>query len=119
MTNHSNPEYVLGAVLAQLEDLTPLARLAVLYEAQQAVIDSAPLLDQHHSTDTDEHRGVLTVGYLRTILQGVDADLHVVTDDKNGWYDNVGEVVVPCPDRDHEYQCVTFIPGVTFDTRQI
>lgn len=33
ITDHTNPEYVLGAVLAQLEDLDPAERVRVLSEA--------------------------------------------------------------------------------------
>ena len=34
----SNPEYVLGAVLAQMEDLSPQDKVAVLADALTAVI---------------------------------------------------------------------------------
>lgn len=61
---------------------------------------------------------ILTVGELRTLLDGVEDDVQVVlaTDE---WYVNVREVVVPGPNWElSEYSAVTIFPGVDVETRQ-
>jgi hypothetical protein len=68
---------------------------------------------------------ILTVGDLRRIIDGMADDVNVVLDDHDGWYDNVSVIYAPplngFPD-DYigtEWQCLTLLPGSTFDARQI
>jgi hypothetical protein len=81
-----------------------------------------PDTDTTHLPETLDRygRAILTVGALRAMLEGVDDDLHVVLDDGDGWYLNVGGVIVPGDDEDlREYQCVTLMAGESFDSRQV
>lgn len=67
-------------------------------------------------TNIHESTGILTVGQLRQLLEGLDADTHVViANNDDGWYTNISEVVTP----DEECPTVIFFGGEAFDTRQI
>lgn len=64
-------------------------------------------------------RAILTVGQLRHILRDVPEHVHVVMDDGQGWYVNVGATIVPGADYERaEFLCVTFDRGDEYDSRQ-
>jgi hypothetical protein len=71
-------------------------------------------LATHHASPY----GILTVGALREMLEGVDPAVHVVMDGE-GWYHHVDVVIVPAPVEPEDFQCVTLVPGEPFDARQI
>lgn len=59
----------------------------------------------------------VTVGALRTLLERVSDDVPVVVA-RDGWYDNIENVVIPGTDAEKaEYVCVTFSLGTSFDCR--
>ena len=68
----------------------------------------------------DEHgRRILTVGQLREVIADAPDGAHVVIDDCDGWYRNVGSIGVPGdPDGDSPWACITLLAGTPIDTRQ-
>jgi len=59
-------------------------------------------------------RGILTVGQLKEMLDGIDPETQVVIG-TDVWYNNVAGVHLPEEDG---YVCVTFVQGDPYDTRQ-
>jgi hypothetical protein len=61
---------------------------------------------------------VLLVGELLDALEGVDRSTHVVVATE-GWFDNVGEVVIPGGDAEAgDHMAVTLYPAGAMDPRQ-
>lgn len=57
----------------------------------------------------DERTKVLTVGQLREVISNLPDSVEVVID-TDGWYDNIGGVIVPTSEYS-EYICLTLIPS--------
>lgn len=93
----------LGEMEADLPDTTPPAGFD----------------DDHMSHPVDQYgRRILTVGLLRSYLDGLPDDTHVVLDDTDGWYVNVDAVATPLGDGS-PWSALTLFPGTPFDTRQV
>ena len=67
--------------------------------------------------DTAWDGNVLTVGALRSLLEDLDEEQHVVLATPD-WYVNVSCVIAPHDPAESEYQCLTIFPGADFDARQ-
>jgi hypothetical protein len=61
---------------------------------------------------------ILTVGYLRALLDGLNDEEHVVIATKD-WYVNIEAVAKPDVNDDGLWSCLTFFPGTQFDSRQL
>lgn len=66
-------------------------------------------------------RPILTVGVLRSLMEGINDDVHVAFDDCDGWYRNISVVALP-DDPEGEaiegYSALTFLAGEPLDPRQ-
>jgi hypothetical protein len=77
----------------------------------------APELGDRH-LPTGKH-GILYVGDLRRMLEGVDDRTQIVLDADDGDFDNVTEVIIPSATYElSEYAAVTLMRGEPIDSRQ-
>lgn len=67
-------------------------------------------------TYVESPQGILTVGQLIFLLEGIDPETHVVIG-TDTWYDNVAGVQMPEQDG-FGGVCVTLVHGEPYDTRQ-
>ena len=64
---------------------------------------------------TETSGGILTVGQLIRVLEGLDANTQIVIGDLDGWYNNIDGFHTPSEDG---YTALTFSQGKPVDSRQ-